>query len=284
MGASAALLLDGTGGSLSSTGGGITVTVPPGALGGPTEVTLVEITSTAPGAVGTAYRIGPEGLVLLAPVTLTFAAPEGLATADLTVSTQLGGTGAAFWLRVPGVIRDEDARTVSVEVEHLSDWALTTTTTALDLSGPIHVTSTLDGIAFSASGWATLNHAGGSGDETWYVTGGALTLAEPVAYAGGACTAASPVWALHSNVATLDAGASRLELGFSGYWDLACTGGSASSAVAAFGFDTIGVAHHACARSWVGTPTIGPDAVAGTFQVDCGARGWLEATWDLAAP
>jgi hypothetical protein len=266
----------------------LTVTVPPGAVPADTDFTIVEVTNTAPGGVGTAYRLGPAGLTLAAPVTLLFQVPDTVTAPvnDLTVATQPDtGQATAFWVRVPAVNRDGTARTLATAVDHFSDWALVTSSTTRDLNGPIQVTSTLD-LPFSANGWATLNHAGGDASITYYVAGGALTVQQPVAVAGGTCTSTAPTWTLYPNVATFEPSPVTFEYGLSGLWDLACvdgTGGPLPGDSAAFALDTLGVSHYECTQGYLGSPILTPDQVVATYRVDCGAKGWLEAAWDLVS-
>lgn len=116
--------LDASGGTLRSADGLLELTVPAGALSVPTTVSIQPITNNAPGHVGHAYRLEPEGLTFAQPVTLTFTYDDaGLvgSTADaLTVASQQGdGTWAAT--RTPVV--DTGARTVSLQTTHFSDWS-----------------------------------------------------------------------------------------------------------------------------------------------------------------
>ena len=284
-GASSSLVIGVDGGQVASPDGNLVLVVPPGAVDADVDFTIVEITNTAPGGVGSAYRIGPAGLTLLLPVGLTFQVPASVTgpLSGLSVSTQPGdSTSGGFWIRVPAA-RDEGARTLTASVDHFSDWALTTSTTSQDLNGPLQVVSTLDQ-PFTASGWATLSQAGAGASITYYVAGGSLTIG-PVAVPGGTCTAAAPIWTLLTNVATLQPGP-RFDYGMSGLWDLDCVdslGASLGSTSVAFALDTVGISHYDCAQDYVGTPTLTASQVTATYRVDCGSAGYIEATWDLVS-
>src|SRR5689334_1468389 len=62
------LVVGPAGGSLASGDGVLTLTVPAGAVDADTDFTITPISNTAPGGQGSAYRVGPDAVVLLAPV------------------------------------------------------------------------------------------------------------------------------------------------------------------------------------------------------------------------
>jgi hypothetical protein len=112
------------GGSFASTDGTLAVGVPGDAVGVPTTFTIQPITNTAPGGVGTGYRLLPEGLDFAPPVELTFkytdadvagSSPEAL----MVASRQADGA----W-RVADSTLDKSAKTVTAKVSHFSDWSL----------------------------------------------------------------------------------------------------------------------------------------------------------------
>lgn len=111
------------GGSLGSSDGRLTVTVPAGALAANINFGIQPITATAPGALGSAYRLTPEGQNFAQPVTLTFkySAAEGAASARdaLRVATQ---TAQGRW-SLPPTTHDAAQRTLVVTTTHFSDWA-----------------------------------------------------------------------------------------------------------------------------------------------------------------
>src|SRR5207237_2640407 len=60
------------GGSLSAGDGGITVTIPPGALAGDVSIAIQPIGNTAAGGLGPAYRLTPPGQTFTQPVQVSF--------------------------------------------------------------------------------------------------------------------------------------------------------------------------------------------------------------------
>src|SRR5947209_8192135 len=91
LGPVAALTIGAMGGSSTSADGALTVAVPAGALGTDLEISVEEIASPAPGAIGKTYEIGPTGTQFEMPVTLSFKyVPSDLgatAAEDLEVAT-----------------------------------------------------------------------------------------------------------------------------------------------------------------------------------------------------
>src|SRR5690242_17088981 len=76
------------GGSLTSDDGRLTVSVPPGAVSAPTSLSIQDITNTAPGGDGIAYRVGPDGTTFATPITLTFAADPAEDVSALSIAYQ----------------------------------------------------------------------------------------------------------------------------------------------------------------------------------------------------
>ncbi|HSB20646.1 MAG TPA: hypothetical protein VLD85_11600 [Anaeromyxobacteraceae bacterium] len=269
---------------MDSPGGQLTLAVPAGAVASSVDFTIDEITNTAPGGVGVAYRIGPAGLVLAAPATLTFRAdPAGPAVDALAVSTQDGPSG--WWIRPPGLVRDAAARTLAVDTSHFSDWALVAATTARDLLGAVTLDSTLvDRPAFHATGQATLTYAGDGSDRSYYIQSGTLTIADALGWGTSTCTAAVATVPDAANLAEARWTASLLDWGLSGHWDLACTGPAGSSTeLLVASFDTAGINLRACTRGYVGTPVMGQDRLQGAYTIDCGAGGSLAGSWDFTS-
>jgi hypothetical protein len=113
------------GGSLTSVDGKVTLTIPPGALAGDVQFTIQPITNEAPGGVGAAYRLLPDGQTFAVPAQVAFryddedlagSAPESLGVAfqdDLQV-----------WQALRYAAVDEDRKVVTASTAHLSDWSL----------------------------------------------------------------------------------------------------------------------------------------------------------------
>ncbi|WP_176064551.1 hypothetical protein [Anaeromyxobacter diazotrophicus] len=278
------LVIDATGGTVASTDGVLTLTVPAGALTGPVNVTVDAITNTAPGGVGTAYRLGPAGTTFASPLTLVFK-PDltAHALADLVLETQ---ESQGYWIRPGNVTRDATAGTLTVAATGFGDWAVATGSTARDLVGNFSVQSTVDG-TYAVSGQSTLNFAGEDPVGAYYLQSGTLTLTS-VSVPGLTCTPDAPTLPLLTNIADLlpNPNPTKFEWGVSGHWNLTCTssGGAGSSATQLFAFDTSGESGGStlgCTRTYSGTPIFSGTLVQGTMLVDCGARGTLLASWNF---
>lgn len=109
------------GGTITSSDGTVSVTIPAGTLAGDTTISVQAITNNAPGGLGTAYRLGPSGMHFSSPVTLRFIYP----TDSVQVPELLG---VAFqdtdniWYAMPDYTVDSTTHTVSAPVTHFSDW------------------------------------------------------------------------------------------------------------------------------------------------------------------
>lgn len=107
------------GGTLVSPDGGLTITVPPGALAADTAVTIQPITDTSYSPVGktpVAYRLSPGDLQFAQPVTLAFAYADADLVADTPDPMVLAVQDAAgFWFANTPAI-DTTAHTVSIDV------------------------------------------------------------------------------------------------------------------------------------------------------------------------
>lgn len=122
-------IISSAGGVIESADGVLRVAIPAGALASEAEVSIQPISNHAPGNVGGAYRLGPEGISFAIPVRLTFGfTPEqvlGTAPQLLRVASQ---TPEGFWASHEASTLDADERTVSFDVSHFSDWSLVTGT------------------------------------------------------------------------------------------------------------------------------------------------------------
>lgn len=113
------------GGSIASTDGRITVTVPPNAVPGPLNFSIQPITNLAQGGMGSAYRLQPDGLKFATPIKVSFKfdapdlkgiIPEGLAVAyqDLT----------GIWQAFDTVDLDREHKTLTVSTTHFTDFSI----------------------------------------------------------------------------------------------------------------------------------------------------------------
>lgn len=113
------------GGALASADGGVTVTIPAGALAADTTVGIQPIADTAPGGIGDSFALTPTGQTFSQPVQVSFTYTDD----------DLDGTSADFlgiaaqddsgrWLWQPTVAIDAAARRVSVMTAHFSNWSM----------------------------------------------------------------------------------------------------------------------------------------------------------------
>ncbi len=113
------------GGQLQLPGGSVTIDIPAGALSADQLVGLQEMTNTAPGQVGKAYRLTPEGVNFARPVRLTFRYTDEEAVGSAPEGLSLGYQDhAGVWQMYRQPTRNPAARTVSVETSHFSTWSL----------------------------------------------------------------------------------------------------------------------------------------------------------------
>ncbi|MFN8651240.1 MAG: hypothetical protein U0133_04990 [Gemmatimonadales bacterium] len=114
------------GGSLQSDDGLVRLEVPAGALAADASIGLQRISARAPGAVGEAIRLTPDGLQFSTPVTLHFAYDsqmvEGSAPALMTIVTQQDD-GSWLLLGEDQVVRDTLNRRFVVTTTHFSDYS-----------------------------------------------------------------------------------------------------------------------------------------------------------------
>ena len=111
------------GGTLASSDGRLTISVPAGALSADTVVGIQPITATAPGAFGSGYRLTPEGTTFAQPMTLTFDYPADEAGASVPESLRVATRDARGYWRVIEAVRDTAQRKLSVTTTHFSDWS-----------------------------------------------------------------------------------------------------------------------------------------------------------------
>jgi hypothetical protein len=115
------------GGTIASTDGGISVSVPAGAVSSNTTFTVQPITNELPTELGLNYRLLPEGTHFAQPVTITFHytddAIEGSREEDLLIATQ-DSTGV--WQSPKDFILNKTDKTIAVRSNHFSDWATIT--------------------------------------------------------------------------------------------------------------------------------------------------------------
>jgi hypothetical protein len=114
-----------SGGTVYSPDGKLKLIIPQGALSSSTTISVQSISNEAPLGAGNAYRLSPEGTVFEKPVQMIFSYDQQL-TDDIPADFFWIVTQAAdgSWNALMKSTVDKNARTVSVEAKHFSDWAL----------------------------------------------------------------------------------------------------------------------------------------------------------------
>jgi hypothetical protein len=114
--------IDAAGGTIVADNGRLTITIPAGALAAATTIGVQAISNTAPGGVGAAYRLTPDGQTFAQPIALTLKPTA----ADLN-DTALAVLGAAYqdpqgrWPTLPVTV-DAQAGTVRTTTTHFADY------------------------------------------------------------------------------------------------------------------------------------------------------------------
>jgi len=110
------------GGSLSSADSRFTLTVPAGAVANTTAFSIQPITNNAPGGVGAAYRLGPDGQTFAVPIELAwnYSAGDlsGTAPEFLAMSYQ---DAERHWLRYTDGTVDSVKGTLTITTDHFTD-------------------------------------------------------------------------------------------------------------------------------------------------------------------
>ncbi|WP_346237601.1 hypothetical protein ABDK00_000795 [Niabella insulamsoli] len=113
------------GGSLTSSDGGLTVSIPQGALTSSTTISIQPITNKGPLGLGAGYRLSPENVTFDKPVALIFHYDNALTNIIpedfLWVITQ---NKDRSWNAALKSVVDKNANTVTVATHHFSDWSL----------------------------------------------------------------------------------------------------------------------------------------------------------------
>ena len=132
------------GGTLTSSDGRLTLTVPAGALASDTQVSIDPVTIYAPAGIGHAYRLSPDDTEFSTPATLEFKVADeeiqDISIQGLRIAFQ---NETSIW-QVPGEITcDEDSKTVTVETDHLSDWSLVKGAVLMPMTSEVKVGKSL---------------------------------------------------------------------------------------------------------------------------------------------
>jgi hypothetical protein len=269
------------GGALGTPGGALQLSVPPGSAGAPTLFTVTPISSHAPGALGTSYRV-EASRPLDGPVGITFRGLGsyrlGLDVRSLAIRFQ---DSRGFWVAPDAIAYDLAADAVTATTPHLSDWAIVLAAPPA-LEGTFALAQSV-GIPFSATGTAALYAWQDAGEPTYFVTG-TLALPPQLAFGGATCAPDEPTKNLDLSVAEVHGAVFRW--GINARWALTCTDdvtGAVSSRDLPTTFDTMQINLTRCPGQYVGTQVNGPDFVQGSYLISCDVDGTVAAAWDFRA-
>lgn len=272
-------LLGPVGGELADATGDVVLSVPPGSASAGTVFTITPISSRAPGALGTSYRI-ESSLPLTGPVQVSFRGlgyyGSGLSTSSLSVRFQ---DSRGFWLPPDAVSHDTATDTVTATTSHLSDWTLVLAS-APDMEGTFTLVQNI-GIPFTATGTAALYTLPIASEPTFFVTG-TVTIPPTLTWGNSTCVPDAQTKNLDLSVAEVHGAGFRW--GINGLWNLTCTDastGAVTQQVLPTTFDTLGINFIRCTGQYIGTQVNGTSFVQGRYTTDCGALGTVSATWDF---
>jgi hypothetical protein len=114
-----------SGGTIQSTDGNLSISIPQDALSSATQISIQPITNTAPSGLGSGYSLLPEGTTFSKPVQLTFhydtTILNGVNQNFLWIVTQASN---GSWNAMLNCVIDTISKTVTVESTHFSPWIL----------------------------------------------------------------------------------------------------------------------------------------------------------------
>lgn len=110
------------GGSLISPDGRFKITIPSGALNSNTNITIQPVTNEAPGGIGLAYDLLPNGTTFSKPITLTFNYTNAEVPDNIPYFLFIAYQDSARAWKADARQRDFDtvAKTVSLDVDHFT--------------------------------------------------------------------------------------------------------------------------------------------------------------------
>jgi len=267
------------GGTLVSAEGDVQLSVPAGSAPAGTVFTLTPISSRAPGALGTSFRI-ESSQPLTGPVQVSFKGlgyyGSGLNVSSLGVRFQ---DARGFWLPPDSTTHDTATDTVVATTSHLSDWTLVLDDPP-DMEGTFTLVQNI-GIPFTATGTAALYTLPIASEPTFFLTG-TVTIPPTLTYGNSTCVPDAQTKNLDLSVAEIHGAGFRW--GINGLWTLTCTDastGAVTEQLLPTTFDTLGINFVRCTGQYIGTQVNGTSFVQGRYTTDCGSTGTVSATWDF---
>lgn len=131
------------GGSLVSTDGRLTITIPANAVSAPVAFVIQPITNKLDRGLGNAYRLEPSGTTFTTPVELSIHFDnhdlEGTVPESLILAYQ---DEQGYWRALKSGKLDQDKKTLTVSTTHFSDWSFVPGTQLLPGEATVHVRET----------------------------------------------------------------------------------------------------------------------------------------------
>lgn len=125
IGAATSATIGATGGTITSTDGHLTLTIPAGALSSDVAISITPISNEAPLAFADGYRLEPQGTTFAVPITYTFSYTDDMLTGTdehlLWIVTQATD---GHWDALQHSALDATNNTITVQASHFSDWSL----------------------------------------------------------------------------------------------------------------------------------------------------------------
>ncbi len=124
-GAASDSMIGPSGGTIHSTDGKLTITIPANAISSVTNISIQPITNQAPLGLGSGYRLQPEGMIFAKPLLLKFQYNDQMLQQFpedfLWIVTQAGD---GSWNAMLKSALDRNTKTVTITTTHFGDWAL----------------------------------------------------------------------------------------------------------------------------------------------------------------
>jgi len=154
------------GGSLTAVDNRVTVTLPQGAVGANTEISIEKTNEVAPKGIGNVYRITPEGTTFGKPVTISFkysdADAQKVNPALMAIAYKKADGG---WEVMPDVQINEKTKTIATQSRHFSEWALLEVEEGITFSTPTMSKTTFSSQPFAYYTLVTDSQP----DSTWLI-------------------------------------------------------------------------------------------------------------------
>ncbi len=113
------------GGTIKFPNGQVEVIIPAGALEEETEVSIQAIKNTSVSGIGFGYRFTPHGKIFRKKVTVRFSYKSISAALSSNKALEIAyQDGNGFWVCHGKTVNDQVNKTISIETDHFSDWAL----------------------------------------------------------------------------------------------------------------------------------------------------------------